>query len=336
MPAKTAKKITTLMGLIMAATDAVADHPSLAFGNEATGTINTLSAEPMPEGRLGLGIRSEIIDSKSFSNDQLEGFAAQGLEGVHGTDGITTTSLSIAYGMSEDLTFVTRLPYVERMNLREGELEDGAPEAHMHGDSSGWGDLALLGQYRFFKEGGTQAAILMGLKAPTGKTDVQDNDGVRFGTEFQPGSGSWDIQMGAAATQMIGRVAFHASVLYNKTTEGSQSAKIGDVWSYSLALSHRLQGEDHAEHGHQHADSESLSADLLLELNGETRRKSKLSGALDANSGGTTVYLSPGIKISSRSGLGGFLSIGIPVVKEQNGRQADIDRRIVAGLFFVL
>ena len=340
MVAKIATKIIAVFGFVLAATNAAADHPTVAFGSEAAGAINTIPAEPMPQGKWGLGIRTEIIDNKSFSNKQLEGVAAQGLKGVHSVDKVTNTSIAIAYGVSDDLTVIARLPYIERTNIREGELEDGVPEAHVHGDSSGVGDLLLLGQYRFFQNDSTGASILFGLKAPTGETGVKDKGGVRlFETEFQPGTGSWDILVGAAISKKIGKVGFHANILYNNTTEGSRSTELGDALSYNVALSYRLNREDHTHHDHTHHhgdESGGLNWDLLLELNGETRRKDKKSGVFEANSGGTTVYLSPGIKVSSRKGLGGFLSIGIPVRDQKNGKQTEPDTRIVAGISFAL
>ena len=69
---------------------------------------------------------------------------------------------------------------------------------------------------------------------------------------------------------------------------------------------------------------------MSVELNGETRQKNKISGASEGNSGGTIVYLSPGIRVSSKN-LSGFVSYGVPVLENYNGKQTDVDSRIVAG-----
>ncbi len=335
----TATKFIAAFGFLSAVSNAFADHPTLAFGSEAAGTINTISAETMPQGEWGFGVRTERIRNKSFNSEQLEGFALQGLEGIHSVDKIINTSLSFAYGVSEKLMLMARLPHIQRTNIRESELELGVPEAHVHGDSSGLGDLSVFSQYRAFKNEHTDASILLGLKAPTGTTDVRDIEGVRFETEFQPGTGSWDAQFGAAVARKIGKAGLHASILFNKTTEGSQSTRLGDAWFYSAALSYRLGGEDHSHHDHAHdrgAGSHGLSLNLLLELNGETRSQDKVAGVSEANSGGTTVYLSPGVKVSLGNGLGGFLSIGIPVLKDHNGTQTEAELRMVAGLSLAL
>jgi len=320
--------------LVLQTASALADHPTIAFGSEGAGAINTIAATPLPAGSWGIGLRSEIIDNDAFTTEQLEDFAASGNEGVHSIDSITSTSVSLSYGVSEDLSISARLPFITRKNIRESELDGVTPEAHTHGDSSGLGDLVLLGQYRVLNDAGRDVAGLLGVKAPTGKTDETDNDGVRFETEFQPGSGSWDMLAGASISVSNGNLGYHANVLYNLTTEGSQATKIGDALSYNLALTYRI-GENHADHDHVHEGGTGLQWDLSLELNGETRDETEIAGVIEPNSGGTTVYVSPGIRISA-NGFSAFLSYGIPVVQDQNGIQTDVDSRIVLGLSLAL
>jgi len=189
---------------LLCSTSAIADHPTIAFGSEGVGAINTISPTFIPAGSWGFGVRSEIINNDEFSTEQLEDFAARGREGVHSIDKITNTSLSLLYGATENISITARLPYIKRENIRESEIEDGAPEAHTHGDSSGVGDLVLLGQYRVMRRASSDVSILLGIKAPTGETDVKDDDGARFETEFQPGSGSWDLLLGASFSESTG------------------------------------------------------------------------------------------------------------------------------------
>jgi hypothetical protein len=291
----------------------------------------------MPVGSWGFGVRSEIINNDEFSTEQLEDFAASGLEDVHSIDRITNTSFSLIYGATENINISARLPYIKRVNIREGELEGGLPEAHTHGDSSGVGDLLLLGQYSMMKRTSFDASVLFGVKAPTGETDIRDDDGIRFETEFQPGAGSWDYLLGVSLSKDSGNFGYHFNVLYNKTTEGSQSTEIGDAISYNAALTYRL-NDSHATHDHKHigaADANGLTWDFSVELNGETRRKNKISGVSEDNSGGTTIYISPGFRVSSKI-FSGFVSYGIPVEEDQKGTQTDTDSRIVAGFSLAL
>lgn len=324
--------------MIFFTSQVIADHPTIAFGNEGSGPIATIAATPMPSDTWGAAIRTEIIENDAFSDQQLADYADQGLEGVHSIDRVTSTSLSVAYGINDNLTLSARLPYIERKNIREGEIEDGEPEAHTHGDSSGFGDLLLFGQYRFLEKEDTDLGILLGLKTPTGKTDEKDDDGHRFETEFQPGSGSWDFLIGSAVSHSNEQLGYHANVLFNKTTEGSQATEIGDALSYNLALTYRINGEDHSDHDHVHpADYSETKVmwDAVLELNGETRRKNKISGHSEENSGGTVILVAPGLRVSAGD-FGGFISVGLPIVENLNGIQTDIDTRVIAGISIAL
>ena len=57
----------------------------------------------------------------------------------------------------------------------------------------------------------------------------------------------------------------------------------------------------------------------------------KIEGVQDINSGGTTVLLAPGLRVSHGS-VSGFVSVGIPVVNEVNGLQSKTEYRVISGL----
>jgi len=315
---------------------AQADHPTVAFGSEASGPINTIAANTLAKGQTSLGLRTEIIGFDEFSDAELERLAAAGREGIHSAEHLINTSFAAAHGITDDFTISARIPYVERTNIRESEVENGVPEAHPHGSSSGIGDAVVLGQYRFWQNPEiADAAFMLGIKAPTGKRDNKDA-GVRLETEFQPGTGSWDYLFGVAVSKQSGANGMHASFLFNKTTEGTQDTTIGDAYLYNAAFTHRLFSE------HKHDDTHSVSAhghiewDVMLELNGETRSKNDIAGLDDEHSGGTVIFLSPGIRASYGNQFSTFVSAGIPVIQSLNGRQAQYDYRLVAGISVAL
>jgi hypothetical protein len=180
-----------------------AHHPSGVSSTGGAGPINTLSATPLEQGQSAAAIFFEIVKMNPFSDAEL---TAPGTHHPHSLDAILAPSLGYAYGSPKDLTVSARLPYLQRTDIREGHVHGGVPLVEDLGNSSGIGDLTLLSQYRFFNNRASrfEAALLLGVKAPTGKTDTMTDTGERFETEFQPGSGSWDGLFGVAVTQRFG------------------------------------------------------------------------------------------------------------------------------------
>jgi hypothetical protein len=60
---------------------------------------------------------------------------------------------------------------------------------------------------------------------------------------------------------------------------------------------------------------------LVLELNGEQVRQTRIRGAKVPNSGGNLVFLSPGVEFQPTSRLLLEFSSPIPVARDLNGRQ---------------
>ena len=223
------------------------------------------------------------------------------------------------------------------------------------GNSSGIGDLTLMSQYRFFNDPrtGTEMAVLLGIKVFTGATGVNDAFGGRFEAEFQPGSGSWDGLFGLAFTKRMGTWSFDANVLYQLSTTGTQDTDLGDRFLYNAAVSYRLfggasapgrmnagapipepmyhggpKGKAHHHHHEEPPAPRGPALDLVLEVNGEWHAHEVIGGVKEPNSGGHVVYLSPGVRYSLDN-WSAFASVGLPIVNEVNGVQAEPDWRLL-------
>jgi hypothetical protein len=363
-----------------------AHHPGGGGNTGSGGPINTSSASTLDEGQITTSARYEFIRLGELSDATLLVAASEGRHG-HSMRSIESFSLSAAYGVTNDLTVAIRMPGVRRSGIREaagdghmggihmggmqmggmhtGGIHGGGMSAtgiNARGNSSGFGDVTLLGQYRFHKNptAGTEAAVLFGVKAPTGSTDRRDRVGELFEAEFQPGSGSWDGLLGLALTKRVGPWSFDTSALYWMIGNGTQDTVLGDRLLFGAAVSYRLFGfvppsshgadlhahcqqpenrhhdhcRDHAQHGHhehQHGKRAPFTLDLVLELNGEWHDKQYVAGVADPNSGGTTVYLSPGVRVGVDR-FSGFLSVGVPIVNQHNGLQSKPDYRVLTGI----
>ena len=342
-------------GALLLAQPAFAHHPTAVSGAGGAGPINTISATTLDKGQSSFGAVYEFINFGGLSDAAL--IAGAQLSGSHDHSVKTVESVAVtyAYGVTNDLTVSVRLPWIRRTGIREAEIEDPSepPEIFNRGDNSGIGDLTLLGQYRFYNNHSTQteAALLLGVKAPTGVTDRLNNQGEPFDAEFQPGSGSWDGLFGLAYTQRFGPWSFDANALYMLVTKGVQETDLGDRFLYNAAISYRLTGRAsglapmmlgalpdpmwHGGPGHSraHHDERAIgpALDLALELNGEWQAKKVQAGVTDPNMGGNTLYLAPGLRFS-KDNWSSFVSVGIPIINNLNGIQSEPDIRIVTGL----
>ncbi len=365
--------------LLAATTPAKSHHPS-GTGTSTTGApIITIPGTTLQRGANALFLAFEHVSFDELSDAVLEAAAARD-EHAHSLATLGSPSIGYARGLTDQLMVSFQLPYVFRTGIREAMHHHGAaggaeghhdeagadhthqdgeehhgdgserPETVDRGDTEGIGDLALLGQYRFYGQdnGGLQASLITGLKMPTGKTGERDDQGELFEAEFQPGSGSWDPMLGLAVSQAFGRWSTGGNVLYTIATEGTQHTDLGDRFFYNGAVSYRLTGAQvetsppvamqHAEHehGHQHQHNQSFSdtglvVDAVLELNGEWQAKQTISGVDDPNSGGSVVYLSPGVRVASNR-WSGFVSVGLPIVNDLNGLQSEPTYRLFGGI----
>lgn len=316
-----------------------ADHPSIGISSELVGPIQTISAITLPKSRWSIGSRTEYLKLDSFSDSSLEQFALQGKE-IHSTDYLLSPSIGISYGLTDNLMLSLGIPYVLRSNIREGHIEDDVPEVHVHKDSKGIGDITLFSKYHFdFMENNYhETAFLFGLKVPAGNTHAKDKNNMRFETEHQPGSGSWDPFMGVAITKKFKILSFNANILYTFATEGEDKTNLGDLFNYNLAITHRIGGETGHSHStatdvhHDHASHMDLVWDLIFELNGERRQRLFIAGTKDDNSGGSLLYISPGIRLTANNKWSASLLVGFPVYQDLNGNQHDTDLRVIFGI----
>jgi hypothetical protein len=313
-----------------------ADHASASFETGAAGAIMTTPGATLPKGEFVVGIRVQSLELDDISDAVLEA-AGTADEDVHSVDNLFSASANVAYGITNDLTVGLSMPYVDRSNVREAHSDMGVGESELAGDSNGVSDLTLFGQYRFHRSEEQDAAILIGIKTPTGETGVREIEGGLFEAEQQPGSGSWDPFFGLAYNRSLGNIGFSGNVLYTFVTEGTQDTDLGDIFNYNLALTYRTtipEGE-HDHHQHAHKGNIIDYIDLVVELNGDSRQRVNIGGESEEHSGGHSLYLSPGIRVGLGHSVSLFTSVGIPIVNDLNGLQSEPDYRVIGGVSFI-
>jgi len=284
--------------------------------------VHTLAAESLRAGHFGGGLRFDWQEFDAFSDAQLLQFSAQGI-GAHSIDRSLVLRAGAAYGVADDCTVGLDLPFVNHRDLREAAL-GGTPDFEANGDQSGLGDLSLFVQWCGVKDPAAERylSLYAGARLPTGDTRLQASDGTRLEADHQPGSGSVDPFVGVAVAQSFGATTLAASAAFTLAGDGAQGSNLGDVLRVSCGVGWMPE---------QAADA-TASWRFMLELTSEWRRPMHLDGAVDPNTGGVQVFLAPGVRVSWKSGLSWFASVGLPVLQNLDGEQAETRFRVAAGV----
>jgi len=333
------KPTFTLVGtaLLAVSSPAHADHVGPASVDGNGGGMSVFGPDTLEAGKAGIGVRVTNLRSNKRSDEVLEELAEQDIH-AHNSDYFLNTVFGGSYGATDRLTLSAQLPFARRDGLREGEHGHQDGEDHSEvvnlGNVTGVGDLSLLAKYRLLDQNETRLALIGGLKLPTAATHRRSLDGERLETEHQSGTGSWDFYAGAAFGTQFGWLALDASELYQFSGSGAQDTRLGDRLQAGIALSHRFgppkrhseagSDQDHATKPHGHS-----SWDVFAEFTAEWEGRQKVAGQVELESGGTALWLTPGVRFNSEGGMSLGAAVGVPVWQDIRLTHPDNDFRLI-------
>lgn len=228
---------------------------------------------------------------------------------------------TVMYGATERLALSLTIPYLDK----ELKFTESGLRRKRH--DSGIGDITLLGKYRIYTKdypGKTsRLSVTGGIKLPIGEDDEEDSLG-RLPQDLQLGSGSFDPIIGTAYTWQTLSSEFDMDFAYKFNTEGANDFESGDLLKYNIAYQRRIWPFELPEKGVY------AQFNLVLELNGNYQKRNKSAGTKIPDSGGHSIFLSPGLQyVTERFILEG--SIQLPVIQDLNGSQLETDYIITAG-----
>lgn len=249
-----------------------------------------------------------------------------------------TTEISGFYGITENTTLLVNVPL--KKTKQRGEItapQNGTVEFDpaTTGGEEGLGDVSVLGRYTFYRnesvDASTAAAFVLGVKLPTGKTDGKTDDGsATLDSHLQLGTGSTDYLVGLSASRSMQRVTLSANLLgaiTGKGKFGDTSHQFGNVLNYDLTAKYRIHPGSFAPAGPQ--------VFLALGLNGELRDRETENGAKVRDSGGHTVYLSPGLQVAAARSWVFELNYQHPVYHNLYGTQVGEDYKANAAVTYL-
>lgn len=225
------------------------------------------------------------------------------------------TALSLQYGISDGIALTAELPFVHRTHTH---IDEGRIESF---DVSGLGDLIVGGQFSLLstpeEESGPSLSVQISAKLPTGVTDATGTDGEIAEVTIQPGTGSLDGIAGVTYRQSllraptlsgeIGVVPLTAGVSYQVSGKGTNGYRMGSMLLLNLGLEYRLL--DHLT--------------LLLQANGMFRdfADAGSTGESAQNTGGTWIFISPGLRLPLGDHFAAFGYVQLPVYLNVHGIQ---------------
>ncbi len=223
-----------------------------------------------------------------------------------------TTALS--YTFHERVVAVARVPFTSRdMTAPEGRSsQDGLSDPELYALVRLWSSEVSPGMGRR-----AWISVLGGVKTAWGQNDVA-RGGERLDEHLQPGTGSTDWFGGLSGVYLVdSRSSLFGSAQYRRTGTNSAGYRYGNIAMANAGYERKL----------------GKRFDGALELNFRDAGRDALDGggALDPNTGGALLYLSPKLIVDFSKGLVGRLAVQVPVADGLNGEQKE---KVVASFGF--
>lgn len=219
---------------------------------------------------------------------------------------------TFVYGLTERLAFSLTAPYIDK------EQKSTSAGISSTISDSGIGDISLLSKYRIWSKDlpgeARRISLIGGLELPTGDDKAQ----------LKLGSGSVDPITGILFTNQSLAQEFDVDLTYQFNTKAS-NYEFGDMFKYNIGYQRRVWPWILPEKGVY------SQVNLVLELNGEYAQKDKSNGSIVKDSGGNTLFLSPGLQLAAKRWVL-ETSMQLPIIQDLSGSQLKIDYTIVTSL----
>jgi hypothetical protein len=281
-----------------------ADHGPGTSGSGFT----TLTAETLKPGHFSSTLQFDWTQFDTPSTD---------LEGVEYIDSSYLSTINVAYGFTPNFQIGMTYGYY----IGEGNRALEGTE-HNTFNPDGFTDLWLSGKYRFYQGPIGQFALIAGLKAPVGDSQVISSTGEQVEPSATAGTGAWDGQIGLAYSLPLSpTLNLDTSAVY--TLRGERyNYRLGNRIDLGAVLGWRVCGDA------QTFPQVSLVAETTFR---HVARSENLNASLE-NTGSTVLFVSPGLKVAFSQRISANVGVQIPVVQHLNGRQVETQFRLISAI----
>ena len=234
---------------------------------------------------------------------------------------VWTAPAIFSYALATDATLNLVVPYQRRhLETRDGDF-----------DAEGIGDITLFGKYTFYRRdlpfGRDQLALIGGLELPSGSTSKGPGlkeKRLKEKPSLQLGSGGVDGIVGIAAGTTRSWYSIEGAVR-GKINSEAKDFKFGNVLLYDLYLAYQTYPE---------WPTPPAQLNFSVEFNGRTSGDNESDGK-DVNTGGTVLFISPGIQYIVTGNLLFETGVQIPIVKDFPSEQLEPDFTVLFGFRYL-
>jgi outer membrane protein W len=314
--------LAALVGVVMASAHAA--------GQDA-GTIASMpssdASEPTPgdSGGATVAVSGQVLSAGqfqlSFGFTDIEYHATNTAGIISATKRVVSYSsinreisptLELDYGLTSRLQIGIQGGYFYSEGYHQGDLRADGSVQLGSASFNGVADTWVLAKYAVLQD--NQSGFLspyFGVKLPTGRSDEHLSDGILIKATDQPGTGAVDFKLGLAYSRFLtDRITTDASAEYIIHTDRS-GGKVGNNWTLAVDAAYRLSEST------QTTPRFSIFAQAFATI----LDKDEFDNAADPNSGGTTIYLGPGLFAQLTDSLSLTIGPAFPVYQQLYGGQ---------------
>jgi hypothetical protein len=226
-------------------------------------------------------------------------------------------TLGLEYNVRPSLGVNIQLPYILRSHTTLGTASNGNVGGdgggQYHSETYNLGDFKVIGRYQGFFDTMHNLGVLVGAKLPTGShtetgtsTDTTSPGPADIDRGLQPGTGTTDLILGVYYFDGLSKNwNYFAQLIYQHALYMKDHFQPGDGTNVNLGM--RYMGFPHLT--------------PQVQLNGRYVVHDVGANSDPVSTGGTLVYISPGVVVPIVRGLGIYGFTQIPIFQNVNGVQ---------------
>src|SRR5215510_9521786 len=255
-----------------------------------------------------------------------------------------TYKLTLDYGISPRFTLGVLLPFLDRLHRHLAHEEEeviggGLGDTEIVDVPERWryqefGDMQVTARYVLLQQMTPFApslSLIAGLKLPTGRTGVRNDEGEEAELTLQPGNGSWDGIIGFSLVKNLA-----VSNLQKQTALAPVFATVLGRFPIGVGkFGYEPGGEMFLNIGTAYPLFRKL--DLLGQINFHYRDRDSIGhapGVEQSDSGKEELFLSPGLRYHFTDSLALYTLMQFTVYRRVNGIQLTSDWNFTSGVFY--